>query len=135
MRRGPVSDRELVTVPLGIKVVITEAKTLAKYGMDEQGWLTRLRDQGWKCYICDKPSSTGRYVVDHFHVPKYKDLLPEDRLSLVRGITCWFCNHSYLGRGITVDKARRVLAYLEDFELRKPNPLPKPPPKAKKAKK
>lgn len=121
----------LITVPLGTNVVITSDTSLKKYGLDQQGWLRLLRDQGWVCLICKKPSSTGRYVVDHFHAPRYKELTPEDKRSLIRGITCWFCNHAYLGRGINVEKARNVLVYLEEFEARKPDPLPKPPSKRK----
>lgn len=126
-------DEFKITVPLGMNVQVPSEPTLKKYGLDEQMWLAILQAQGWVCPICEKPSSTGRYVVDHFHAPKYKELSPEDKRSLIRGITCWFCNHSYLGRGITVEKARNVLAYLEDFEARKPVPLPKPPPKVRKA--
>lgn len=122
---------EIIVVPLGTYVVVTGDASLKKYGLDSQMWLRMLRDQGWACSICKKPSSTGRYVVDHFHAPRFKDLTPEDKRSLIRGITCWFCNHAYLGRGITTEKARNVVTYLEAFDARKPNPLPKPPPKRK----
>jgi recombination endonuclease VII len=128
-------DDEIVVIPLGMNVVVTLDASLKKYGLDEQGWLRILRDQGWVCAICEKPSSTGRYVVDHFHAPKFKDLSPEDKRSLIRCITCWFCNHAYLGRGITIAKAKNVLKVLEDFEARKPDPLPKPPPKVRNSKK
>lgn len=123
---------EFIQVPLGMNVQVTSDASLKKYGLDSQGWLRILRDQGWVCRIHMEPSSTGRYVVDHFHAPRYKELSDEDKRSLIRGITCWYCNHAYLGRGITVEKARNVVAYLEEFEARKPNPLPKPPPKVRK---
>ena len=44
----------------------------------------------------------------------------EQKAANVRGITDWFCNHSYLGRGITLTIAKNVVAYLEAFEARKP---------------
>ena len=128
-------DEKEIAVPLGMNVQIPLAATLKKYGLDEQLWLAILRDQGWKCPIHDAPSSTGRYVVDHFHAPRYKDLSDEDKRSLIRCICCWFCNHAYLGRGITVERSRNVTAILEAFEARKPDPLPKPPPKVRKPKK
>ena len=112
--------KEKIVIPLGVKVQITSKASLDKYGLDEQMWLTMLRDQGWKCLICDKPSSTGAYVVDHEHIRGYKKLPPEQKRLYVRGICCWFCNHSYLGRGITLEKARNMVAYLEAYAARRP---------------
>jgi hypothetical protein len=109
-----------ITVPLGVNVQIPTEQTVKKYGLDEQGWLRILRDQGWVCPICKKPSSTGRYVVDHDHVRGFKKMAADEKRLYIRGITCWFCNHSYLGRGITVEKAKNVVAYLVAYAERKP---------------
>lgn len=110
-----------IVVPLGTNVQITAAASLKKYGIDEQMWLRMLKDQGWCCPICQKPSGTGRYVVDHEHVRGFKAMPPEKKRLYLRGVTDWFCNHSYLGRGITVEKSRNVTAYLEAYEARRPN--------------
>lgn len=101
-------------------VKIPSAATLAKYGLDAGRFVVRLQAQGWVCSICGKVPSTGRLVVDHFHVKGWKKLPPEQRRQYIRGLVCWYENHAYLGRGITVEKAREVLAYLERFEEFRP---------------
>src|SRR3954468_21538370 len=111
---------DYIQVPIGMNVQITTEASCKKYGLDQQGWLRILRDQGWKCPICDKPSGTGRYVVDHEHVKGFKKMLPEEKALYIRGICCWFCNHAYLGRGITIEKARNVVAYLVAYAQRRP---------------
>lgn len=45
---------------------------------------------------------------------------PEQRKLYVRGLVDWYCNHYYLGKGITIERAKNVVTYLEDFEKRKP---------------
>lgn len=108
----------LIVPPEGI-LVPTKA-TLTKYGLDEQQWLTILRDQGWVCPICHKVPSTGRFVVDHFHVRGYKKLPADQKRLYVRGITCWWDNHAFIGRGITLEIAKNVVKYLAAFEKRRP---------------
>lgn len=110
-----------IEVPLGMNVVVPTAATLKKYGLDEQQWLTILKAEGWVCPICKKLPSTGRFVVDHDHVKGFVKMPPDQKRLYVRGVTDWFCNHSYLGRAITVEKSRNVTAYLEAYEARKPN--------------
>ena len=44
---------------------------------------------------------------------------PERRATYVRGVLCWFCNHAYLARGMSVEKARRIAAYLAAYEAAK----------------
>ncbi len=94
--------------------------TLRKYGLSEEDWRRILDEQGGVCPICEKVPSTGRFVIDHFHARGFKKMSPEEKRACVRGLTCWFDNHSFLGRGITVAKARNVVAYLERFEARRP---------------
>ena len=110
--------------------------TLAKYGFgcgpaahDEDSardWLCMLMLQGNVCPICGKtptPSKTSglvRMVIDHLHVRGWKVMPPERRRQYVRGLTCWFCNATYLGRSITVAKAEAVVRYLKAFEERRP---------------
>lgn len=93
--------------------------TLRKYGLSEQEWESILKSQGGVCFVCEKEPSTGRLVTDHFHVKNWKKMPPEQRKLYVRGILCFWCNHAYLGRGITVEKARRTVIYLENFEKKR----------------
>lgn len=92
---------------------------MARYGLSLGEWQAILEKQGGVCAICKKVPSTGRFVTDHFHCKDWKKKPPEERKKYVRGICCWFCNHAYLGRGIDVEKAKNVVAYLENFEAGK----------------
>lgn len=94
--------------------------TLAKYGLSEAEWIEILNRQGGVCYVCEKEPTTGRLCVDHYHEPGWKKLPPEKRKLYVRGLLCFWCNKTYVGRAITVRKAERVLEYLKEFEARRP---------------
>lgn len=104
-------------------------ETLRKYGLDEQEWLALLAAQGNVCAVCRKVPENGRLCTDHEHCKGWKHAPPEERKKWVRGMLCYFCNHWYVGRAITVTKAENVLTYLKAFEQRRPNASPK---KAKK---
>lgn len=92
--------------------------TLTKYGLDARAWLDILEAQGCVCAICRKVPKTGRFNIDHSHAKGWKKMKPEKRRLHVRGVVCWWCNKTYLGRSITVAKAEGVLAYLRAFEGR-----------------
>lgn len=94
--------------------------TLKKYGLSEDEWRAMAIAQDWKCFICRKTPSTGRLCVDHEHVKGWKKMPPERRKLYVRGLLCWTCNHYYVGRGIDVEKATRVVQYLEEYAIRRP---------------
>lgn len=96
------------------------AATLRRYGLDLDDWKDIVDRQRAVCPVCAKVPSTGRGVIDHEHVRGWKDKPAPERAKYVRGVTCWFCNHAYLGRGITADKAYRAAYYLEDYERRRP---------------
>lgn len=87
-------------------------KTLAKYGLTEADWLAILKAQGGVCPVCKK-TPNGRFCVDHDHVKGWKKMPPEKRRLHVRGLLCWFCNHTYVGRAITIQKSKNVTEYLE----------------------
>lgn len=91
---------------------VPRKETLKKYGLDAEGWLAILERQDWVCAICRKVPPSGRMVTDHDHLRRWKKLSPTKRRETVRGITCWTCNHYYLGRGINEAKASNVVAYL-----------------------
>src|SRR5687767_4998087 len=70
------------------EIKVPSAATLKKYGLSAEEWLQLLADQGNVCFICQKYPSTGRLCVDHYHVPKWKSLPPEQRKLWIRGILC-----------------------------------------------
>lgn len=93
--------------------------TLKKYGLSEEDWRAILDSQGGVCAICGLVPKTERFVTDHHHEKGWKKKPPEERKKAVRGICCWWCNATYLGRGITVEKAKNVVKYLERYEQRR----------------
>lgn len=92
--------------------------TLSKYGLSEPEWLVIAEKQKGACYICEKEPSTGRLCIDHEHVKGWKKMPPEKRKLYVRGLLCWVCNHYYVGRGISIFKAKNVVKYLEEYDTR-----------------
>lgn len=99
---------------------IPSPKTLAKYGLTEKDWLRLYRKQGGCCPICSRKMDKT-ICIDHFHVKGWLKMPPERRKLYVRGLTDWYCNHYYLGKGITIERAKNVVNYLEEFEKRRPN--------------
>lgn len=91
--------------------------TLAKYGLTPDDFKRILDSQGGVCAICGKVPN-GRWNIDHHHVKGWVKKPPEIRKLYVRGIVCWWCNKTYLSRGITVERAARVVRYLQGFEER-----------------
>lgn len=97
-------------------MIITPSKaTLKKYGLSEADWRSILDAQGSVCFVCKREPSKGRLCIDHEHVKGWKKMPPESRKLYVRGLLCWVCNHYYLGRGITLDKAHNVVKYLAEY--------------------
>lgn len=96
------------------------AATLAKYGLSEQEWRVILERQGGVCAVCKQEPTKGRLCIDHEHVKGWKHMPPEQRKLYVRGLLDWRCNHYYLGKGITVSRAKNVVTYLEDYQSRRP---------------
>jgi hypothetical protein len=89
--------------------------TLKKYGLSLGQWQALLDAQGGACFVCRRVPPSGRLCVDHEHVRGWKKMPPERRRAFVRGLLCWTCNHYYLARGISVERARNVVAYLERY--------------------
>lgn len=100
--------------------------TLAKYGGTPELWRELLDAQGGTCGVCERipnPSKRDgkrRFVIDHEHIRGWKKLPPAERWQYVRGLVCWWCNTTYLGRGITVAIAKGVVRYLERYAERRP---------------
>lgn len=58
--------------------------------------------------------------MDHYHVKGWKRMNPDRRRLYVRGLVCFFCNRYYISKGITVEKAKNIIAYLLRWEKRLP---------------
>lgn len=99
--------------------------TVKKYGMTVEEWWEILEAQGRVCSICKKEPTTGRLCVDHEHLPLWKKKPPQERKMAIRGILCWYCNSRLVGKGVTLEKARNIVKYLEDYEKRKLEALSK----------
>ena len=101
-----------------LPVRIPKPATLRRYGLTVEGWRAICERQGWCCAVCRKVPPNGRLCLDHEHVKGWKRMKAEQRATFVRGILCTWCNHWYCGRGITVEKAENVVAYLVAYEER-----------------
>lgn len=99
-----------------MKVRVPKKSSLRKYGLLRAEWLEILRTQGNVCAICKKLPPSGRMVTDHEHVLGWKKMPWHERKKYVRGILDWVCNHYAVGRGVTLERARATVAYLEAFE-------------------
>ncbi len=100
---------------LGIKVPV--ARTLARYGITQDEWLTLLAVQGWKCPICTRRYTT--WNVDHEHVAGWKHMHADQRRRYVRGVLCARCNWRFVHSTIPADMAQRIADYLLAYETRR----------------
>jgi hypothetical protein len=103
-------------LPNGVKAP-TKA-TLSKYGLNLELWTEIMTRQGWCCAICKTVPSSGRLHIEHHHVKGWKKMPPEQRRLFIRGVACWNCNTQLLGRGLTIEKAKAVVLYMEEYKKR-----------------
>jgi hypothetical protein len=94
-------------------------KTLEKYGLTSLEFVELADSQGHACAVCGTSLDGKRANIDHEHVKGWRHMPPERRKTFVRGLVCHWCNRAYLGRSVTIRKARAVVAYLEAYEARK----------------
>jgi hypothetical protein len=98
-------------------MIYTPSKaTLKKYGLTLSDWQEMFLLQDGKCFICERPME--RPCIDHFHIRNWKKMKPEKRKLYCRGLLCTYCNRRLLGRGMNLQRARRIVLYLERFEKR-----------------
>jgi hypothetical protein len=100
-------------------VIIPQPSTFKRYGITEAHWLGLLASQGGVCPICARVPPSGKMAVDHEHVPKWKRLAPAERARFVRGVVCVWCNRWALHYSMSAVKAKRVAAYLADYQDRR----------------
>lgn len=107
----PKRRQSIVSMPL---IQPTKA-TLKKYGLSVEEWQKLADVQGHACYVCKQEPKKGRLHIDHEHIKNWKKLPPDQRKLAVRGLLCFRCNTTFLGRGITIERAKNVVAYLERY--------------------
>lgn len=100
------------------EVRIPTKATLDRYGMALEEWTGILVSQGGVCAICRRIPPSGRMVVDHHHVPRWKHMHPKQRRMYVRGLVCFYCNGKCVSRHMTLAKARAIVSYLQEYEAR-----------------
>jgi hypothetical protein len=86
-----------------------------KYGISKEDFAKLSIDQGGVCFICGASPKSRSLHVDHIHVKGYKKLPPEKKRLYVRGLLCFPCNKLLVGRGMTIEKAERLVKYLHRF--------------------
>jgi DNA-directed RNA polymerase subunit RPC12/RpoP len=91
--------------------------TLQRYGITEEEWQVLYDKYDGTCHICRKPAA--RLNVEHEHVRGWKQMPPDERKQYIRGLACFVCNHRILTRGVTIEKLRNAVRYLEEYEQRK----------------
>lgn len=94
--------------------------TLKRYGLSEVEWRAMADEQKEACFVCEQKPTKGRLCIDHEHVKGWKKMPPHQRKLYVRGLLCYRCNTTFVGRGITIQRAQSVALYLQRYALRRP---------------
>lgn len=97
---------------------IPSSTTLKKYGLSEKEWTDLYLINSGLCPICKR--TLEKPVVDHLHVRNWKKMSAEKRKKYVRGVCCNYCNRRRLAKGMNLEIAKNIVAYLERFEARMP---------------
>lgn len=90
--------------------------TLKKYGLSIEEWRAILEKQNGVCFVCKKVPEKNKLAIDHEHVLRWKKMPPEKRKLYVRGLLCFFCNFRLVARGMTLEKAKNVVEYLQNYQ-------------------
>lgn len=101
-------------------VRVPTTATLRKYGLSLSEWSDMVARQGGVCFICLRLPESGRLCIDHYHAKGFKRMEANERKQHVRGLLCNWCNYRILRRGVTVEKLRRAVQYLEEHDARAP---------------
>jgi hypothetical protein len=96
--------------------------TLDRYGLSVAEWRLLADEQGEACFVCRQKPKRGRLCIDHEHVKNWKKMPPEHRKLFVRGLLCFRCNTTFVGRGVTIERSQQVVAYLQKYEARRVDP-------------
>jgi hypothetical protein len=93
--------------------------TLRKYGLSAGEWLRLAAANDYACPICLRRPPAVNLVTDHEHLRGYAKMPDAERARAVRGTPCRYCNRMYLARGLTSERAERVVEYLRRYESRR----------------
>jgi hypothetical protein len=93
-------------------------QTIKKYGLTLKEWNNIADSQNQVCYICLKLPPARILCVDHLHIKGFKKMKPEDKKKYVRGLLCRYCNLRVASKAINLEKAIRLVAYLQAFETK-----------------
>lgn len=85
--------------------------------------------------MCKQKPKKGRLCIDHEHVKNWKKMDPCHRKLFVRGLLCFRCNTTFVGRGVTIERSQQVVMYLQAYALRRVDPTTVQPAKKPKGKK
>lgn len=96
--------------------------TLDRYGLSYEEWRRMADEQGEACFVCKQKPKKGRLCIDHEHVKNWKKMLPEHRKLFVRGLLCFRCNTTFVGRGVSIERSQQVVLYLQKYEARRVDP-------------
>lgn len=117
-------------MPLRIKP--PTQSTLRKYGLTVANWLAICKRQRFTCPVCNEPFGDRKLAIDHEHVAGFKAhktrskkgrkfrvrlMTPDERRAHVRGVLHAWCNR-FVRAWLTLNRARRIVAYLEEHECR-----------------
>lgn len=105
---------------MALQLLTPSPATLKKYGLSLAEWTVMAEAQGSACAVCKQIPKKGRLCIDHEHVKKWKKMPPEQRKLYVRGLLCFRCNTTFVGRGITVERSEGVTTYLKNYQARRP---------------
>lgn len=116
--------------------LITPTKaTLDRYGLSYEEWRRMADEQKEACFVCEQRPRKGRLCIDHEHVKNWKKMAPEHRKLFVRGLLCFRCNTTFVGRGVTIERSEQVVRYLKLYAARRIDPTTVQPLKKSKGKK
>jgi hypothetical protein len=115
-------------LPTPIPLQTPSQNTLKRYGLSEVEWRAMADAQAEACFVCLQKPTKGRLCIDHEHVKGWKHMPPGQRKLFVRGLLCFRCNTTFVGRGVTIERANRVALYLTNYQARRvdPSTLEKP---------
>lgn len=105
--------------PEPLPLAVPKPPTLKRYGLSEAEWRLMADEQLEACFVCKQKPMKGRLCIDHEHVKGWKQMPPDQRKLYVRGLLCFRCNTTFVGRGVTIERSQNVVLYLQQYELKK----------------